>query len=214
MVKKVICLIYSFYFNMRYLPLMVALKLPVKVTNRVKVKARRGQIIISCPSRSCVILGGGSPGMQHFNSVILIAKGGCLKIMGAAVIGEGTTLRCDEDATIKLGDKFYCNCNCYLRSTDSISFGEDCALGWNVQINTSNGHPVFHDGKLVEMSMPVSIGRHVWITSNVIISKGVTVADGCIIAQGAIVNKNFEEPNVLLGGVPAKPIANNIEWKK
>ena len=41
-----------------------------------------------------------------------------------------------------------------------------------------------------------------------------TVADGCIVAQGAVVNKSFTEQNVLLGGVPARQVADNVEWKK
>ncbi len=143
-----------------------------------------------------------------------MASGGSLQILGTAIIGEGTTLRCDKGATITLGNHFYCNCNCFFRSNNCISFGDDCALGWNVQINTSNGHPVYHNGQLTEMSAPVYVGSRVWLTSNVIISKGASVADGSVVAQGAVVNKRFEEPNVLLGGVPAKKIADNIEWKK
>lgn len=38
--------------------------------------------------------------MQHFGSVIYLSKYGMLKIMGIAVIGEGTTLRCVEGAII------------------------------------------------------------------------------------------------------------------
>lgn len=64
------------------------------------------------------------------------------------------------------------------------------------------------------MSMPVSIDQHVWLTSNVILSKGAAIADGCIVAQGAVVTKSFREANVLLGGVPAKKKAENVEWKK
>ncbi len=152
--------------------------------------------------------------MQHFDSVIFLASGSKLIIDGSAIFGEGTTLRCDKGASIHIGDKFYCNCNCYFRSNNSISFADDCTLGWNVQINTTDGHPVYHHGKLTEMSKPVSIGRHVWITSNVIISKGASISDGCIVAQGAVVNKSFTESNVLLGGVPARQIAENIGWKR
>lgn len=214
MFSKILCLVRSVYFNLRYLPFEVAVKFPFKVMTRVKVQASKGQIKILNPRRFAVILGGGSPGMQHFDSVIFLASGSNLMIDGSAIFGQGTNLRCDEGASIHIGDRFYCNCNCYFRSNNSISFGEDCALGWNVQINTTDGHPVYHHGKLSEMSKPVSIGRHVWITSNVIVSKGATVADGCIVAQGAVVNKSFTEQNVLLGGVPARQVADNVEWKK
>lgn len=51
------------------------------------------------------------------------------------------------------------------------------------------------------------------LTSNTILTKGVSVADGCIIAQGAVVTKSIEERNCLIGGVPAKIISKNIEWR-
>lgn len=214
MIKKIVSLLYSIYFNLRYFPLKIAMKLPVMVLKPVRVKMNRGQMQISNPQRFNVIFGGGSPGMPHFKGVILLAPGSELRIRRRAIIAEGTTLRCDEGATISIGDNFYCNCNCYFRSSNSISFGDDCALGWNVQINTTDGHPIIHGGKPVEMSKPVSVGNHVWLTSNVILSKGASIADDSVVAQGAVVSKCFTDTNILLGGVPAKQIADKIEWKK
>lgn len=68
MFDKTICLIRSVYFNLRYLPWEVAVKLPVKVMTRVKVKAQRGQIKISNPKRFCVVLGGV---VQEYNTSIV-----------------------------------------------------------------------------------------------------------------------------------------------
>ena len=61
--------------------------------------------------------------------------------------------------------------------------------------------------------LPIKVGKHVWITSNVIITKGVSIADGCIVAQGAVVVKSIQEANSLVGGIPAKIISNNIDWR-
>ena len=83
-----------------------------------------------------------------------------------------------------------------------------------MQINTSDGHAIIHNGEQSNSESPVTIGDHVWITSNTILTKGVSVADGCIIAQGAVVTKPIEEHNCLIGGVPAKIISTNIEWRK
>ena len=86
-------------------------------------------------------------------------------------------------------------------------------LGWNVQINTSDGHPILHNGNMKPSDLPIRVGKHVWITSNVIITKGVSIADGCIVAQGAVVVKSIQEANSLVGGIPAKIISNNIDWR-
>jgi acetyltransferase-like isoleucine patch superfamily enzyme len=42
--------------------------------------------------------------------------------------------------------------------------------------------------------------------------KGVTIGDGAVIAAGSIVNKDVPAYS-LVGGIPAKVLRNNINWK-
>ena len=140
--------------------------------------------------------------------------GAKLILNAMCVIGQGTTLRCDKNAVIELGKNFYCNKNCHIRSAERIKIGEECSLGWNVQINTDDGHAISHDGNVVNRIGSIEIGKHVWLTSNTIVAKNVKIADGCIVAQGAVVSKSITESKSLVGGVPAKVIRKDIEWKK
>ena len=157
--------------------------------------------------------GGKSPGKQCFYSGLHIAKGGCIIFKGKAIISQGTVLRCDKHSTIEFGDDFYCNCNCYMRSTCKISFGVRCALGWGITLNTSDGHHVWHNGEKQKIEAPIVVGNNVWITPDCSFSKGAVVPDGCIVAQKAVVTKPFYECNCVIGGVPAKIISHNITWK-
>ncbi len=59
MFRKIFCLVYSVFFNLRYLPFEVAVKFPFKVMTRVKVQASKGQIKILNPRKFAVVLGGG-----------------------------------------------------------------------------------------------------------------------------------------------------------
>ncbi len=63
-----------------------------------------------------------------------------------------------------------------------------------------------------DVSIPIKIGNHVWIGSNVTVLKGVEIGDGSIIAAGSLVNKNIP-PGVLAGGVPAKILKEGVTWK-
>lgn len=206
----------SIYFNFRYLPFRQAIYLPIWITTNFKVmKLKRGQIILDFPYRKNFFFGDcGSVGLQEMNGGIYMEDGAKLILNAMCVLGQGTTIRCDKNAVIELGKNFYCNKNCHLRSAESIRIGDECSLGWNVQINTDDGHAILHDGEPVKRVGSIDIGNHVWMTSNTIVTKNVKVADGCIIAQGAVVSKSVTEPKSLVGGVPAKVIRQNIEWEK
>ena len=183
--------------------------MPVWITTNFRIHGlKRGQLILHQPYRKSVFLGDcGSPGLQELKGCIYLSKDSKLIFQGFTVISQGSVLRMDEGSSIELGKRFYCNKNCYFRASRNIAFGDDCLLGWNVQINTSDGHAIIHNGEQSISESPVTIGKHVWITSNTILTKGVFVADGCIIAQGAVVTKSIEERNCLIGGVPAKIIS-------
>lgn len=192
----------SLYFNFRYLPFKQAINLPVWITTNFRVHGlKRGRLIICRPNRKSVIFGcWGSPGLQQMKGELLFSKGSRLILRGHTVVSQGSVLRIDKGASMDLGEDFYCNKNCFFRASRNIVFGNDCLVGWNVQINTSDGHTILHDGKQRASDLPVIIGNHVWITSNTVITKGVSIADGCIIAQGAVVAKSINEQNALVGG--------------
>ena len=208
-------LIKSIYVNFRYLPLCQAIYLPIWITNNFKIrKLKRGQIILDVPNRKSIILGdGGSPALQEFHGGLFLDRGAKLICHGFTVISQGTVFRLDKDAKIELGDKFYCNKNCFFRSSDIIKFGDHCAVGWNVQINTNDGHEVYYDDKICVNHGNIFIGENVWLTSNTIVCKNTSIADGCILAQGAVLTKKITDKNSLIGGVPAKVIKKGVRWQ-
>lgn len=212
---KFLNLILSTYFNFRYLPLRQAIHLPISVTTNLgRCNITKGQLILPEPIRyKQILIGGGkSPGLQTLKTRIIIANGGKIIFHGNCIISQGTVLRCDKDATIELGDNFYCNGNCFMRSTNKIFFGRECLLGWNVTLNTTDGHTIWHNGKEVLKEAPIIIDDNVWITPNSSFVKGSCISSGCIVAQGAIVTRKFTERNCLIGGIPAKIVSHDVSW--
>lgn len=207
--------LYSLYFNFRYLNLRQAIKMPIRITTNLQIeKLKRGQIIVKNNNYRSVSIGlGKSPGIQSFKSSIYVETGGSIIFLGTATISQGSVLRCDKNATIEIGDSFYCNCNCYLRSTTQIVFGKDCSLGWKVTLNTSDGHEVWYNGDRIENESPIIIGDNVWLTPECSILKKTVIANCCIVTQKSVVNKKFLEEHCLIGGIPAKIIKKNVNWK-
>ena len=62
------------------------------------------------------------------------------------------------------------------------------------------------------VSKPIKIGNHVWIGQRATVLKGVTIGDGAVIAAGSIVTRDVP-PHSLVGGIPAKVLKENVEWK-
>ena len=208
-------IIRSFFFCLKNLPLSQAVHIPILLSNNVRTIAVKGRIIIdSSMLRPFLIkIGrGGSPGLQCFKSGIHVSDAAQIVFKGSAIISEGTVLRADKGAYIEFGSGFYCNKNCYFRCSESIIIGSNVTLGWNNTFNDSDGHLLKKNGKENINHAPIYIGNHVWITTGCIINKGVSIPDECVVAQRAVVNSVLFESHSLIGGIPAKTIAANVEW--
>lgn len=107
-----------------------------------------------------------------------------------------------------LGEKGFMNTDSTLNCFSRITIGDDCGIGDNVKIADSDHHSI--GGK--NPTAPITIGNHVWICSNAMITSGVTIGDGAVVAAGAVV-VNDVPAHCLVGGVPAKVIKTNINWK-
>ncbi|GAB4504237.1 MAG: hypothetical protein Fur0043_12300 [Anaerolineales bacterium] len=60
----------------------------------------------------------------------------------------------------------------------------------------------------------IQIGRDCYLGSAVRFAPGSAVGDNTIVALGSVVTKKFTETQVMLGGVPAKILRENYDWRK
>ena len=208
----------SFLFCFKHLPFTQAVKLPVLITSNVGKIDIKGRILLQADpvKRYQVIIGrSGSEALQSFKAGIYVKKGGCLKFGGSAVIGEGTVLRVDEDANLEIGDRFYCNKNCYIRCSKSIQIGSRVTFGWNNTLNDTDGHTISYEGGEKHNNCGcIRIGEHVWITTNCFINKDAAIPDESVVALGSVVNRLNAKPHTLIGGVPAKVLKEGIHWQE
>ncbi len=132
---------------------------------------------------------------------------------GTIELGDGAIIspnfRILNKGKITIGDLAYINPNSIIRIESGLTIGNDCAISWGVTMMDHDAHEM--EGK--REARPIIIGNHVWIGANATILKGVSIGDGCVVAAGAVVSKSFC-PNQLIGGIPARTIKENIEWKK
>lgn len=198
------------------------------VMNFVMVK--RGQVVIGKATRTPII--------NYPYALAQIDKGGKLRIGNSLVFGKPQVIGSRRETRLKIENKVemivtdsfdmlagsyiviveggklivhggFINENVQITCGSTIEIGYGCAIGRDVVIRSYDGHTIERNGYAI--SAPIKIGNKVWIGQGAQILKGVTIGDGAIIAAGAVVTKDVPS-NVIVGGVPAKIIQENVSW--
>ena len=124
-----------------------------------------------------------------------VENNGChLEIGVCTFVGHHSHLACTEDGS-------------------RLIVGGDGMISSYVQIRTGDSHSIVDmEGHRINQAQSVMIGNHCWIGEGAKVMKGVTLEGDDVVSTGAIVTKSFGK-NVLLGGIPAKVLKENINWK-
>jgi len=119
-----------------------------------------------------------------------------------AIIGENTTF---EDSHIAVTEPY-----------SEIVIGEDCMFAYDIDLRTGDSHSIVNSqtNERINYAKNINIGNHVWVASHVTILKGVHLSDNSVVATRAVVTKSFLENNILIGGMPARKIKENINWDR
>ena len=203
----------SIYFCLRCFPLKTALKLPVLVSYKTKLKKLSKNRIrfTNDPYRFQVKIGIGGVNKLPSRVSMIFLTDGYIEFSGKAVFTEGIVLA--NEGVMKFGDNFYANRNSTIWAAKSISFGDNCLLGWNVLIRDSDGHQLYDaDHNRLEMEKPIRIGNHCWLCAETKILKGAMLGDESILGMGSILTGKIDEDHVLAAGVPARIKKREVYW--
>lgn len=118
------------------------------------------------------------------------------------------TFRLINKGEINIGEFSYINPNAVIRIDKGLTIGNHCAISWNCTFMDTNAHKI--NGE--DVPKEIYIGNNVWIGAHVMVLKGAVIGNNCIVAAGSVVTGKFAD-NVLIGGVPAKVIKENITWE-
>ncbi len=128
---------------------------------------------------------------------------------GEEVIIE-SGFHCDYGNQIVIGDRTFMNINCTLLDSPlanhSITIGDDCLIGPNVQL-LAVSHATNPAERLNKenFAAPIALGNNVWIGASAIILAGVNIGENSIVGAGSVVTKNVMA-NTVVAGNPAREI--------
>lgn len=111
------------------------------------------------------------------------------------------------DARIEIGNRVALNNAFTAIAFDRITIGDDTLIGSNCRILDSDAHDLTPGNRLTGQpaTAPVTIGKGVFIGSNVTLLKGVTIGDNAVIGHSAVVTKDVPA-NAIAAGNPARVI--------
>lgn len=184
-----------------------------KVVNQGGIRV--GSRIQVCGNGNSVILEKGS---MLLNSLVKIQGDNNVVILKAHSYVSGAELWVeDNQCELSIGERTFVGHHSHLACTENGSkliVGGDGMISSYVQIRTGDSHSIVDmEGNRINQAQSVEIGNHCWIGEGAKVMKGVTLEGDDVVSTGAIVTKSFGK-NVLLGGMPAKVLKDNVSWDK
>lgn len=131
-------------------------------------------------------------------------------------LGAGVS-RVADNCRVDIGNRVVINgVTLYLQENGStVSIGDDSQLSWGIDIWCTDAHTITNlAGEPINFAQSIEIGKHVWIGKDVKIGKNTKISDNSIVGWGSIVTKKFNEPNVIVAGIPAKIVKRGINWDR
>ena len=137
-----------------------------------------------------------SPADQEKRQELL--KGLLGKCEGRVFIEDGVHM--SYGCHLFLEGSFYANFNLSVVDDANIYIGDKTMIGPNVTLCTT-GHPAYplYREMVAHYSLPIHIGRNVWIGSNAVVLPGVTIGDNSVIGAGSVVTKDIPADVVAMG---------------
>lgn len=121
----------------------------------------------------------------------------------------------DNNNLVSIGNRTHISGKTHLACIEgtNILIGQDCLFSSDITFRTGDSHSILNlIGKRINPSKDIIVGDRVWIGNKTILTKGAKIVEDSIVATGAIVTSQFESPNVIVGGIPAKVLKTKIKW--
>lgn len=210
----------TIYFNYKMFPYKTGRKLPVYFFGKVKFSNLSGKILIKAPIETAMIGFGQNfefPSTSKGTAELFLA--GTWVFKGRAQIGKDFAIKIEEGAECEIGYMAFLGSQVKIVCTERITIGEWTGIGYESQVMDTNSH-VYKNivtGETYPMQAPIEIGGHNAISNRVTILMKTKTPDNCIIASNTLCNKNYKNfgENILIGGIPAKLLAENFnrDWE-
>lgn len=214
MISHLLSFFKTLYFNLRYLSLRQAIKLPIAVQYKTKCRIKGNLKIISNQLSPFMIrIGFHTVPVKNEETTAIIVDG-TLIFNGGAHIGRGTRIVVGKDGVLELGDNFAISASSYINCHLSIVIGKDVQLAWDDLLMDTDAHIIFDEnGNVINKDKEIILGDKIWMGCDCKVLKGACIPNNCVVGANSVVTTSRFEPNSLIVGNPAKSIKKIGGWK-
>ncbi|EMW5701155.1 LbetaH domain-containing protein [Enterococcus faecium] len=170
-IKNILNLPKTIYFNYKFLHISDAWRLPILVHRKVRItrKSRR-KIEIVLQSGKIVYLG--FPVLNTAgNEETIISIEGILRIQGPAFIAQGAHIDIRKNAVLDIGSKFNSTGKMSIICFKEIQFKDGCTVSWDTLFMDTDSHTIFelNTHRILNKNNKIVIGKHCWIGAKSVI---------------------------------------------
>lgn len=203
----------SIYFNFKYLPFKMAIKLPILLYKPKLIKCK-GKIIINCNNirTGMIKIGFNQVHAYPHSGIIYENNGGIIVFKGNASIGNNSSLCIGPNAELTIGHNFNANTTCKLICWYKINIDYNVRLGWENMVLDTNFHRLkTKDGDFANKGYgSINIAHDTWVATRCTILGGAETQPFTVVATNSLLLRKYDTSYVLLGGSPAKIIKRDI----
>ena len=203
-------------FNFHYFDFKTAIKLPVWLTHKVRLKSLKGIVYLETSQirRGMISIGFAHVSINDTNEYSLWNVEGTVFFKGKAGFGAGTKIAVGKNAKLTFGQNFLITARSEIACFKEIRFGDDCLLSWDILVMDTDAHSIYNEQKKrINDDKSIIIGKHVWIGCRSLVLKGAEIGDGCVIGASSLINKKFDLKNSVIVGNPARVGQEKIFWR-
>lgn len=214
--RLVLFLPWTLYFNFRYFPFRQARKLPVWFYLRPSFIALGGVILLDTERITS--------GMIKFGyrlSQALPRRSFRWNCQGKVVLGSGVSIAdhayicVERNGELTIGHNTIFNSGVQIFCNSRTTIGKDCAFGWDVTISDTDYHCIVDmvSGKTMKSSAPITLADHCWLGNNCSVAKGTKLPQGSIVSAHSVVKGKFKKENAIYAGNPIALVDDGYDWK-
>ncbi|EOT2959480.1 hypothetical protein ACSW9O_12500 [Clostridium perfringens] len=208
----------SVYVNLKFFKLKDAIKLPIIISNNVKIKSLKGQIKINGDIKTAMIkIGFGDIGtfdIKRRKSILEI--NGVWECGNNINLGHGTKISIGKLGILRMKNNITISAESAIICHNDITIGDNFLMSWDNIIMDTDFHKIKYVGenyRIINNDLPIVIEDNVWIGCRCTILKGTRIRNNSVLSATSRISKNIDESNVLIGN-NGKIIKRSILWEE